>query len=115
MTQMPRKACLHTSSERQLQTDPEAQSKYWGVTGEHVMLTYFEVPPNATFAEHSHASEQITHVLEGKLFFRVAEETYCVDQGDCIVIPCHLPHSVWTEADPARAVDAWAPVHDKYQ
>jgi len=29
------------------------------------MLTYFEVDPDCRFASHSHASEQITMVLEG--------------------------------------------------
>jgi len=48
-------------------------ARMWSVALSKTMLTYFKVTPNSRFEAHSHASEQITMVLKGELFFRVNE------------------------------------------
>ncbi len=32
-----------------------------------------------------------------------------VGAGEVIALPAHVPHSAWTGAHAARAVDAWSP------
>lgn len=81
---------------------------------EKTMLTYFEVQSNSRFERHSHESEQITLVLEGKLFFDVAERTVCVKEGEVIAIPSGVPHAVVTQDRSVKAIDAWSPVMEKY-
>lgn len=115
LKQINKRVFLYSEEVKILQIDKETQSKYWAVKGEKLMFTYFEVPPNKTFQEHSHESEQITHVMEGKLFFQISDEVYCVGPGDCIVIPSSIPHKVWTTENQSKAVDAWTPINDKYK
>ncbi|MFC1713976.1 arsenic resistance N-acetyltransferase ArsN2 [Candidatus Poribacteria bacterium] len=87
----------------------------WGVALDKTMFTYFEVEPNSRFEEHSHESEQITMVLEGVLLFESGEQVISVKEGEVIAIPSNVPHAVFTEHDPAKAVDAWSPVMGIYK
>jgi amino-acid N-acetyltransferase len=87
----------------------------WAVALERTMLTYFELAPNARFDAHHHASEQITFVLEGELYFEVEGGAEVrVGAGEVIAVPADVPHRVWTAERPARAVDAWSPVRPDY-
>lgn len=87
----------------------------WAVALERAMLTYFEIEPRSRFETHSHASEQITMVLEGELFFEVAGGVeVLVRAGEVIAIPANAPHAAWTGERPARAVDAWSPVRPEF-
>ena len=96
----------------QWNTDTDTDSNYWEISGEKQSFTYFKVPSHRKFPRHQHESEQITHVLEGTLFFEVDEEVFIIGAGDSIVIPSNKWHSVWTEHQPAVAVDSWAPRRD---
>ena len=105
---------FYSSGLQEIKIDPETQSTYWVVKSKNLMFTYFEVLPNKTFASHSHESEQMTYVLEGKLFFDIDKKVYCVASGDLISIPSFKEHSVWTNAEGAKAVDSWSPVNNRY-
>lgn len=96
------------------QRDKETGSPYWSIKGENLMFTYFEVSPDTTFAAHEHASEQVTHVLEGELFFEIENKTYRLSAGDTIIIPANKKHKVWTTAKHTKAIDAWSPINEKY-
>jgi amino-acid N-acetyltransferase len=89
-------------------------AEMWGVSLDQTMLTYFEVKPCSRFSKHSHKSEQITLVLKGELFFRVNNRILCVKEGEVIAIPSHVPHSVYTQNKPVKAIDAWSPVMRQY-
>ena len=78
------------------------------------MLTYFEVPPNSRFETHEHESEQITHVLQGELYFEIQGSTVCVGPGDTIAVPSMVPHAVFTTGAAVKAFDAWSPVPPQY-
>ena len=94
--------------------EKETGSSYWGINGENLMFTYFEVPANTEFAEHAHISEQVTFVLEGELFFKIENKTHLLKAGDVIIIPGEKSHKVWTGKKIAKAIDAWSPVNEKY-
>jgi quercetin dioxygenase-like cupin family protein len=87
----------------------------WGVALQQAMLTYFEVEPRRRFETHHHASEQITLVLDGALFFEVDGRVIRVGQGELLAVPSNTPHAVFTQELGARAADAWAPVMPKYR
>ncbi len=90
-------------------------AQMWAVSLQQTMLTYFEVAPRSRFGPHSHASEQITMVLSGELYFEVDSEVHCIKAGEVMAIPSSVPHAVWTEGSPVTAVDAWSPVMRKYE
>jgi quercetin dioxygenase-like cupin family protein len=90
-------------------------AKMWGVPLEKTLLTYFEVEPNSEFAMHRHENEQITLVLEGELFFKVDGREIKVGPGEVIALPANVEHGAFTREKPAKAVDAWSPVMEKYR
>lgn len=108
------KMCYYPK-EKLLLHDDVPGAKQWAVSLEQTMLTYFEVEPNCRFDSHTHASEQITMVIEGILYFEQGEKITGVKAGEVIAIPSNAPHAVFTREDVARAVDAWSPVMDKYR
>jgi amino-acid N-acetyltransferase len=81
----------------------------WAVALERAMLTYYEIQPHSRFDVHRHEAEQITYVLEGELFFQVDGKEVRVGAGEVIALPSNVPHAVWTDERPTRAVDAWSP------
>ena len=94
--------------------DASSGSEFWSMEGENVQFTWFDVPANKKFPNHKHASEQITYVLEGELFFKSGDSVYKLSKGDCILIPGNIEHEAWTEGASAKAVDAWSPVNKIY-
>lgn len=90
-------------------------ARMWAVALEKTMLTYFEIQPNSRFENHCHESEQITLVLEGKLFFVTGGKIIDVKEGEVIAIPSGVSHAVFTKDKPVKAVDAWSPVMEKYR
>ena len=97
-----------------LQPDVEG-AKMWVVTLEKTMFTYFEVEPYSRFERHDHESEQITMVLEGALYFEVDSGVIRVGPGEVIALPSFVPHAVFTQDEPAKAVDAWSPIREAYK
>ncbi|MEX0288602.1 MAG: cupin domain-containing protein [Flavobacteriaceae bacterium] len=102
-----------SKQELELKADVDG-AKMWAVSLEKTQFTYFEVEPDKIFEMHSHESEQITHVLSGKLYFEFEDDIKCVSEGEVIAIPSNIPHAVFTRDLAAKAVDAWSPVMDKY-
>ena len=94
--------------------DTGTGSEFWSMEGHHVQFTWFDVPANTNFPNHNHASEQITYVLEGEMFFKSGDSVYKLSKGDCILVPANIEHEVWTEGYSAKAVDAWSPVNKIY-
>lgn len=90
-------------------------ARMWSVTLSKTMLTYFEINPHSRFRTHSHASEQITMVLKGELFFRMNERIIRLQSGDVLAIPSRVPHAAFTKQRFAKAIDAWSPVMKEYK
>jgi amino-acid N-acetyltransferase len=99
-----------------LQLQPDVPgARFWGVSLEKCMLTYFEVDPHTRFEQHRHESEQITMVLEGELVFEMADGNYTVKAGEVVAIPSGVQHSVYSKEHRVKAVDVWSPVLAAYQ
>jgi quercetin dioxygenase-like cupin family protein len=89
-------------------------ARYWSVSLSQAQLTYFELEPNCRFETHQHASEQITLVLEGELYFETSSGVDRIGAGEVIAIPSNVPHAAFTKELTAKAVDAWSPVNKTY-
>lgn len=98
-----------------LQAKPTVEGpRRWAVNLKNTTMTYFEMDPNSRFETHSHESEQITMVLSGVLFFQIGPNVHRVLTDEVMAIPASVPHSVWTEDEAVKAVDAWSPVMEKF-
>ena len=113
MNPTPRAVRVISAAAKRFEPDVPG-SRYWSLSLDHVQLTYFEAEPGAKFPLHSHASEQITHVVAGTLIFVTGEHEYSLAEGDSIAIPAEVPHAVYAGPEGAKAFDAWSPPAARY-
>lgn len=84
-------------------------ARYRELSLDGLSFTVFDLEGEVDFPEHSHESEQITYVIEGRLDFTVGDETYSIGPGEAIAIPSSVSHSVRSPGPRTRAADAWSP------
>jgi len=64
------------------------------VVGTDTMLARIVLKKGAVVPRHHHFHEQISHVVEGALQFRMEAEDKIVRAGEILCIPPHVPHEV---------------------
>jgi quercetin dioxygenase-like cupin family protein len=82
------------------------------ITGEHITLAQFFLARGCVVPKHAHASEQITHVIRGKLRLRLGanlEDTFDVGPGEVLLIPSDVPHDAEALED-TMVFDAFSPI-----
>lgn len=62
---------------------------------------------------HSHANEQVTNVLSGRLLVRAGGEETELAAGESVLFPADLPHEVVALED-SIALDVFAPVREDW-
>ncbi len=83
------------------------------VTGEREMLVQVYVKRGCLVPLHSHASEQMTYVLQGALKFLVAGEEITVREGEVLHIPSGIAHQ--SEAlDDTFELDIFSPIREEW-
>jgi quercetin dioxygenase-like cupin family protein len=88
------------------QMNPLVTRQY--LAGTNTMLARIGLKKGAVVPEHSHFHEQISHVVEGTLLFRIAGGEVTVGAGEILCIPPHLPHEVVAIED-SVALDIFNP------
>lgn len=82
------------------------------VTGANEMIAQVLLEKGAFVAEHSHASEQITYILEGALKLWIGGKEYVVGAGQILVIPPNVPHKA-VALEKTLDLDIFSPIrHD---
>ncbi len=93
------------------QLTPELRRKI--VTGANVMLAMVDLLPGAVVPEHSHASEQLSYMLQGSLRMWVAGEEVNLQAGRVLVIPPNVPHRAIAEQK-ALTLDVFSPIRQDW-
>ena len=88
------------------QMNPLVTRQY--VVGTNTMLARIVLKKGARVPQHSHFHEQICHVVEGALEFRVDGKPVAVRAGEILCIPPHLLHEVLALED-SVALDIFNP------
>jgi unsaturated pyranuronate lyase len=83
------------------------------VTGDREMLAQTYLKRGALVPLHSHASEQMTYVLQGALRFLVEGEEVIVREGEVIHIPSGVPHQAEALEDTFE-LDVFSPVREDW-
>ena len=78
------------------------------VVGSNIMLARIVLKKGAHVPIHQHFHEQISHVVEGALQFRIDGKELGVRAGEILCIPPHLPHEVIALED-SVALDIFNP------
>ena len=83
--------------------------------GEKVMMSYVNIEPNTTIAEHSHPHEQMGMSLEGEAEFTIGDEKKMVRPGQAYLIPSNVKHKVVTFDKPVLVLDIFSPPRKEYK
>lgn len=83
------------------------------VAGEREMMAQIYLKRGALVPMHSHASEQMTYVLQGALRFVVAGDEIIVREGEVLHIPSGTPHQAEALEDTFE-LDVFSPVREDW-
>jgi quercetin dioxygenase-like cupin family protein len=86
--------------------NPLVERQY--VVGTNMMLARLALKKGAHVPEHQHVHEQISHVVQGSLIFRIDGEDIAVRRGEILCIPPNVPHEVFVLED-SVALDIFNP------
>jgi quercetin dioxygenase-like cupin family protein len=78
------------------------------VVGTNMMLARIVLKKGARVPMHDHFHEQMSHVVEGALKFRIEGKEVAVRAGEILCIPPHVPHEV-TALENSVALDIFHP------
>ena len=82
------------------------------VTGTRAMAGMIHLQKGSYVPKHSHESEQLTYVFEGKLRFVIDGKEIMVGPGEILVIPSWVEHEA-TAIEETRELDIFGPIrHD---
>ena len=85
-------------------------------TGEHITLAQFFLAKGCLVPRHDHESEQFSHVVQGRLRFRLGtegDEVVEVAAGEFLLIPSRLPHSAEALED-SVVLDSFSPIRSDW-
>ena len=84
-------------------------------SGKRSMMVLNEIMPSAEPNLHSHPHEQLTYIIEGSAEFILGEEVLKLVEGDVILVPPNIPHSLKvTSNSPVLNLDVFTPIRDDY-
>ena len=78
------------------------------LNGSSMTLARITLASGAVVPEHRHENEQIATVLSGRARFVVGDEERVVREGESLLIPADVPHSVEVLVD-SVILDVFAP------
>jgi quercetin dioxygenase-like cupin family protein len=105
------KPSLETKHHRWADIKPEQMNPLTArqyIVGTNMMLARIVLRKGALVPLHHHFHEQISHVVEGALEFRMDGKPVIVRAGEILCIPPHLPHEVSALED-SVALDIFNP------
>jgi quercetin dioxygenase-like cupin family protein len=89
-----------------------ARKMFWG---ENIMVTRWELAPNATFPVHDHVSEQVTIVQNGSVTLTFQpEDEVTLNAGEMFVIPPSKPHGVRVGPEGCTVMDLFSPIRKDF-
>jgi quercetin dioxygenase-like cupin family protein len=81
---------------------------FWG---ENIMVTRWELAPNAIIPVHDHVSEQVTLVQRGSVTLTFPPDVeVTLHEGEMFVIPSSKPHGAQVGPEGCTAMDLFSPV-----
>ena len=84
--------------------------------GHQLVAIYANLSPGTRVPYQTHPTEQLVHMLSGRLRIWIADEEHVVSPGDVVLIPPDVPHR-GEAVGPENAVylEVLTPVEDRYR
>ena len=84
-------------------------------SGKNSMMVLNELMPSAKPSLHHHPHEQLTYIVEGTCRFVIGDETLDLVEGDVVLIPPDVPHSLEvTGQKTVLNLDIFSPIREDY-
>ena len=83
--------------------------------GEHVQLSFADIPEGGVVDWHTHPNEQVGFVISGRATFYIGDEVKTLGPGEFFFIPGGLRHKVVAVDGPAKALDVFYPIREEYR
>jgi quercetin dioxygenase-like cupin family protein len=80
---------------------------------ENLMVCEITLEKGSVIAAHAHPHEQITYIISGRCCYTVGEETREVGEGDSVLIPGNVPHSI-VVLETMKVIDAFTPAREDF-
>ncbi|WP_302946546.1 cupin domain-containing protein [Ruthenibacterium lactatiformans] len=61
---------------------------------EHCQMTLLAFGDGESVSEECYFGDTLYYILEGALDVSAGEDSYCLQTGDCLVVPAHTAHAV---------------------
>jgi quercetin dioxygenase-like cupin family protein len=84
------------------------------IWGERLMICRLRFAPHVVTAVHSHAHEQITIVVRGRVQFFVSGEPRLASAGDVLHFPSHIEHGATMLDEEVVLIDIFSPVREDF-
>ena len=85
------------------------------LTGDHLQLSYAQIPADGVVDWHDHPNEQMGLVVQGRALFQVGDEQKELGPGDMYRIPGGVRHRVAAIGGLCVALDVFFPIRDDYR
>ncbi len=83
--------------------------------GDHVQISFVDIPPHGVVDWHQHPNEQIGVVVLGRATFYIGDESKTLGPGDFYLIPGGVRHRVVAHENPVQALDVFYPIRNEYR
>lgn len=83
--------------------------------GDHLQLSFVDIPAGGVVDWHSHPNEQMGVVVSGRATFFIGDEEQTLGPGDFYCIPGGVRHRVVSAGGPAQALDVFYPIRPEYR
>lgn len=80
---------------------------------DNLMICEITLEKDSIIASHAHPHEQITYIISGKCRYTVGDETKEAGQGDSVLIPGNVPHSI-VILETMKVIDAFTPAREDF-
>ena len=85
------------------------------LAGDHVQLSFADIPADGVVDWHAHPNEQVGMVLRGTARFDIGDESKELKAGEFFRIPGGVKHRVTPIGGPVQALDVFYPIRDEYR
>ena len=102
-----------TSPEAFNRLEPFEGIRILACSGERMTVSVLTFEAQSEIPSHTHPHEQVGMVLEGELFFKIADEERTLRAGDVYLMPPNVEHSVRAPVA-SKVMDVFSPRRTEY-
>ena len=99
--------------------DLEAREPFPGFQGyfvhsDNMTFAYWSIKAEASLSDHSHESEQVVNVTEGRFKLTIEDQSKILEPGSVAIVPSNAIHSGRAITD-CKIIDVFYPIREDYR